>query len=354
MIETRQDLARATLGVLCILVMAGGSLWLLIPFLAALIWATMIVVATWPLKLKVQSWLGGRRGLATAAMTFAMLVLFIVPLLLAVGVIAAHAPDIAARTSNVLASGLPPAPSWVANIPVVGTRLSARWNDFVTTDAAAQIRAIEPHAATAAHWIAGKAGSVGAVLVQLLLTVILSAVLYMNGETAARGVRRFAARLAGVRGENAVRLGGQAIRGVALGVVVTATVQSILAGLGLATSGVPFPGLLTALIFMLCLVQLGPFPVLVPAVIWMYSTGSTGWATALLVWTLIVGPMDNFVRPILIKRGADLPLLLIFAGVIGGLIALGLIGIFVGPVFLAVTYTVLKDWVAEARLSEEA
>jgi predicted PurR-regulated permease PerM len=128
-------------------------------------------------------------------------------------------------------------------------------------------------------------------------------------------------------------------------VFVTATLHTILSGLGLAVSGAPVPGLLTAVIFMLCLAQIGPIPVLIAAVIWMYSTGQTTWAAALLVWTLIIGPMDNFLRPVLIKKGADLPLLLIFVGVIGGLLALGLIGIFVGPVFLAVTYTLLKDWV---------
>lgn len=108
--------------------------------------------------------------------------------------------------------------------------------------------------------------------------------------------------------------------------------------------GVPHPGLLTAVAFVLSIAQLGPFPVLIPAVIWMYSTGSFGWATALLVWSVPVGLLDNFLRPVLISRGVDLPILLIFAGVIGGLIAFGVIGLFVGPVILAVTYRSLQAW----------
>ena len=157
-------------------------------------------------------------------------------------------------------------------------------------------------------------------------------------------MRRFARRLAGERGEDAVVLAGDAIRGVALGVGVTALVQAVLGGIGLAIAGVPFAGLLTALMFMLCIAQVGPLPVLVPAVIWVFWSGDTGWGIFLAVWTVVVGTLDNVLRPVLIRMGADLPLLLIFAGVIGGLLAFGLVGIFVGPVVLAVAYTLLEAW----------
>ena len=169
----------------------------------------------------------------------------------------------------------------------------------------------------------------------------------VNGETARAGLIRFGRRLAGDRGEAVVILAGQAIRAVALGVVVTALTQTILAGIGLAVAGVPFAGLLTAVILVLCIAQIGPILVLAPAVVWLFWTDQAGWGVALLVWTVLVGALDNVLRPILIRRGADLPLLLIFAGVIGGLIAFGIIGLFVGPVALAVSYTLLKDWVNE-------
>jgi predicted PurR-regulated permease PerM len=132
---------------------------------------------------------------------------------------------------------------------------------------------------------------------------------------------------------------------VALGVIVTALVQALLAGLGLAVAGIPFAGLLTALIVLLTIAQLGPLPVLGPAVVWLYWKDDLVWATALLVWTLVVGSIDNVLRPFLIRKGANLPLPLIFIGVLGGLISFGIIGIFVGPVVLAVTYTLLVDWV---------
>jgi predicted PurR-regulated permease PerM len=149
-----------------------------------------------------------------------------------------------------------------------------------------------------------------------------------------------------------VHLAGQAIRGVALGVVVTAILQSSASGIGLAIVGVPFAAILTAAIFMLCIAQVGPGLVLIAAVIWVYSTRGAVWGTGFLVWAIFCSTFDNFVRPMLIKQGADLPLLLIFAGVIGGLLAFGIIGLFIGPVVLAVAYTLLVDWVSQDTPSE--
>ena len=158
---------------------------------------------------------------------------------------------------------------------------------------------------------------------------------------------RFGQRLAGAHGEHSVRLAAQAIRGVALGVVVTALVQSVLGGIGLAVAGVPLAGILTAVMLMFCLAQLGPTLVLLPACIYLYWIDAHAWAIVLFVWTVFVGTLDNFLRPYLIKKGADLPLLLIFAGVIGGLLTMGMIGIFVGPVVLAVAYMLFEAWIAE-------
>ncbi|EJC8331085.1 AI-2E family transporter, partial [Salmonella enterica] len=138
-----------------------------------------------------------------------------------------------------------------------------------------------------------------------------------------------------------------AIRAVALGVVVTALVQAVLGGVGLAISGVPYATLLTVVMILSCLVQLGPLPVLIPAIIWLYWTGDTTWGTVLLVWSAVVGTLDNVIRPVLIRMGADLPLLLILSGVIGGLIAFGMIGLFIGPVLLAVTWRLFSAWVHE-------
>jgi predicted PurR-regulated permease PerM len=191
-------------------------------------------------------------------------------------------------------------------------------------------------------------GGIGTFALQALLTIIIATILYTRGETAREALIRFGRRLAGDRGEGIVLLAGRAIRAVALGVVVTALVQTTLAGIGLALAGVPFAGLLTAITLLLCIAQIGPILVLVPAIVWLFYNGSTVTATLFLVWSIVVGALDNVLRPILIRRGANLPLLLIFAGVIGGLVAFGIVGLFIGPMALAIAYTLLGEWIAEA------
>ena len=235
----------------------------------------------------------------------------------------------------------------MASLPVVGEALATAWRELADAGWSALVKRLAPYTDDALRWLASEVGGAGLIVAQLLVTVLLSAVLYADGEKAAARLRRFGARLAGLRGENAVHLAGKAIRAVALGVVVTAIVQSIAGGIGLALAGVPFAGVLTALMFVLAVAQIGAVPVLVCAVAWLYWQGASTAAVALLVWAVIVGTLDNVLRPILIRQGADLPLLLVFAGVIGGLIGFGLIGIFVGPVVLAVAYTLLEDWMNE-------
>ena len=342
-----RDLARITLAVLVIGLMIVACLWILQPFLGATIWATMIVVATWPMMRGVQARLGGQRWAAVTIMTLAILLVLVVPLVLAVATIVDHADQIVAWSKAIAAAGIPSPPGWVEQVPLVGEKIAREWQLLAATPSADLVARATPYARQAVQWFAAQAGGFGLMLLQFLLIVVITVILYSMGETAARGVQRFARRLAEDRGENSVILAGQAIRAVALGVVVTALAQSTLAGIGLAVAGIPYAAVLTAIIFILCIAQLGPLLVLAPAVGWLYWTGDPVWGTVLLVWTVLVSSMDNFLRPILIKRGADLPLLLIFVGVIGGLISMGIVGLFVGPVVLAVTYRLLESWIAD-------
>ncbi len=352
--EAQRDLTRTTLGVLFIGVLIVAALWVLRPFIAPTIWAMMIVVSTWPLLRWFEARLWGRRSLAVMVMSLLILMLLVVPLMLAIGTIVRHADDIVAQAAMLSGFKLPPPPPWVAGLPMVGERAAQLWEQAAAAGSVGLISKLMPYADDIAKWFVSQAGSVGLVFVQFLLTVVLAALMYSGGESAGVAVHRFGRRLAGVYGDNAVTLAGQAIRGVALGVGVTAVVQSGLGGIGLAIAGVPFAGLLTAVMLLLCIAQLGPALVLFPAVAWVYWSGETGWGTFLLVWSMVVGTMDNFLRPVLIKRGADLPLLLIFAGVIGGLLAFGLIGIFVGPVVLAVAYTLLGEWIKLGEAKAQA
>jgi predicted PurR-regulated permease PerM len=346
MTEQRADLARITLSVLFIGGLIAGSLWILSPFLGAFIWATMIVVATWPLMRRAERAFGGRRAPAVAVMSLGLLAILIVPLGVALQAILGNADALVALLARLPNANLPAAPEWLGKVPLAGERMAATWNQLASEGMAELIAQVQPYARAAAAWFAQQAGSFALLLVQFVLIVILSAVLYAGGESWAGWLRRFGRRLADDQGDRMVVLAGGAIRGVALGVVVTALVQSALGGIGLAIAGVPFAGVLTAIMFALCIAQLGPILVLLGATAWAYYSLGAGWGTFLLVWSLVVGFMDNVLRPVLIRRGADLPLLLIFAGVIGGLIAFGVVGIFVGPVLLAVAYTLLDNWVS--------
>jgi predicted PurR-regulated permease PerM len=341
----QRDLTRTTLGVLFIGGMIVASFWILRPFLPAVIWATMIVVATWPLMVRVQSALWGRRGLAVAVMTTGLLLGLLVPLTLALITIVAHSQEIVGGVQWILAWSVPSPPHWLEGLPVVGARLAARWQEVAAIPPEEVAERLAPYTKVFLAWFLGTVGTMGMVLVQFLLIVLVAAFLYASGERAADGVCRFARRLAGARGEHSAQLAARAIRGVALGIIVTALVQACLAGIGLIVSGVPFAAVLTALVFALCIAQLGPLPVLVGAVAWTYWSGSTGWAIALLLWTLFVVSIDNVIRPILIRKGADLPLWLVFSGVVGGLLTFGIVGLFIGPVVLAVSYSLLADWV---------
>ncbi|MCP5269468.1 MAG: AI-2E family transporter YdiK [Zoogloeaceae bacterium] len=345
--DIKHDLSRTVLAVVCLAGLAGASFWVLRPFLAATIWAVMLVVSTWPLLKRLEARLGGRRTPAVAIMTLALLLLLVVPLWAAIDTLVENSGRISSWVKALAASGLPPLPEFVAGIPFVGEKLTALWAETAAAGSQEVFGKLEPYAAKTGKWLLAEAGGVGFLLIQFLLVVVLSAIMYSHGEVGARQLQRFGRRLAGDRGENSIILAGQAIRGVAMGVGITAIVQTLLGGVGLLIAGVPFTGFLSALMLMLCIAQIGPMLVLLPAVGWMYWSGEHGWASFLLVWSLVVGSLDNFLRPYLIKQGADLPLLLIFAGVIGGLLSFGLVGLFIGPVVLAVTYTLLEAWIED-------
>ena len=341
------EVARIMLLVISIGLLLTGSLWILLPFLVAVAWATMIVIATWPILLKVQQSAGGRRWVAVVVMTLVSLATFVVPLLVAMSTLFDAADRSPAVLRDLVDRGLGPPPAWVANLPVVGERVTEKWAALSASGPEALVETLRPYARSAAASVLALTGGAGAMLIQMLLTIAIAAILYASGETAARGVLAFAHRIGGERAEDTVQLAAKAVRSVALGVLVTALVQSLLAGLGLWVSGIPHPGLFTAIAFVLAVAQLGPLLVLAPAVFWLYWSGHAGWGTALLIWSIPVIALDNVLRPILIRRGVELPMLLIVAGVIGGLIAFGVIGLFIGPVVLAASYTLLRAWIAE-------
>ena len=348
-----KDLVRNILVIALIGALLTASFWVLRPFLPALIWASMIVIATWPLLLMVEEKVRSRRAAVIIIIGLLVLV-FVIPFSLAVGTIVDNAPQIGSLGKQLATFTVPAPPDWVERIPLVGNQAAEAWQKAADAEPGEFAKRLSPYIKNVAGWLVAQAGSFGMMLIHFVLTLIFSALLYMNGEMAAEAACRMARRIADERGENSAILAAKSVRAVAQGVVVTALAQSILAGLGLAVVGVPYASLLTAVIFMLTIAQIGAGPILIPAAIWLFLKGSTGWGIAFSVWAVFVMSMDGFMRPILIRRNANLPLLLIFAGVIGGLIAFGIIGLFIGPVLLAVSYTLMKVWVDEDSAGEDA
>ena len=347
----RRDLTQLTLAILFIVVLIATSLWIMRPFLPAIIWAITLVIATWPVMRRLQARLWNNRGLATTVMTLALLLVFVLPFWLAIGTIVANSGQILQWAESVATTSLPAPPSWIGEIPLIGPGLTHTWDNAREAGGRELLQKARPYTGMLTQWFVGAVGGFGTVLFQFILTVIISAIIYVRGEQAADAAVRFGMRLAGDRGSQAVLLAAQAIRGVALGVVVTAFIQSAIGAFALFVTSVPYAPILCAVMFMLCIAQLGPTLVLVPAIIWMFAQGNPGPATFLLFCSVVAISSDNILRPILIRRGVDLPILLILMGVVGGLVAFGLIGIFLGPTVLAVSYTLLTAWIAEEDIA---
>ncbi|KIG03421.1 AI-2E family transporter YdiK [Caballeronia concitans] len=341
------DIARILLIIAILLALTVGSLYILRPFIPGLIWATTIVIATWPLMLGVQRRCGNRRWLATAVMLLGLLIVIVLPLYQAISTLALHAGDIMSAIKSLPTYALPPPPTWVHDVPLVGQRVSTEWQSLSDAGPGGLLAKLEPYATVAARWMLSHAAVVGVFVVHMVITLIISGILYSRGEAAANFVVRFATRIAGLRGAEAVKLAGLAVRAVALGIVVTAVTQSALGGIGLYVAGVPAAGIITAVMLMLCLAQIGPLLPLLGGVAWLFWHGSHVAASLLLVWSLMIAMLDNFLRPLLIQRGVNLSMLLILSGVLGGMFAFGIVGLFIGPVILAVTSTILEAWINE-------
>jgi predicted PurR-regulated permease PerM len=345
--ERRSQLISNAIVLGCVAALLWGVLVVLSPFLSAIIWAAIIVVATWPMMLRVQRMIGGHRGLAAAAMSSGLVVAVVGPVALLLGTLVTRLPELRDLGARVFAGPWPLPPLWLERMPY-GTQLSEQWQQAAAQSPEYWAGVVKPYLTRVAVWLSQHVGTLGSVTVEFLLTLILVVVFYLNGEALAKWTLRLAKRVGGARGVESAVLAGQAMRAIAAGVVLTALVEAVLSGFGLWLVGIPAAGVLTSIMFMLCVMQIGPMPVLVPAVLWMLFEHELGWGIALAVWAVIMSIGDGIMRPWLIQRGAKLPFMLVVVGVIGGLLAFGVTGIFVGPMLLAVVQRLLERWMSEA------
>ncbi|WP_343192261.1 AI-2E family transporter YdiK [Buchnera aphidicola (Formosaphis micheliae)] len=339
------DLPQATFSLIFIIIMTLTSFWIIRPFILGFSWASMVVIATWPFMIRLQFLLCGKRSIAVIIMTVLLLLLFIIPVAFLVNSLIENSVPLInwLTSSNVQFPNL----NWLQAIPVIGMKLFVGYHKLLSEGGSALISQLQPYMGMTTKFFIVQVGHFSRFSVDLMFMLIFSIILYWNGEKVGNIIRHFAFRLAGKTGDTLVLLAGQAIRAVALGVVVTALVQGLLGGIGLEISGVPYSALLMILIILFCLLQLGPLPVLIPAIVWLYWHGNKTCGTALLVWSSILCILDHILRPILIRIGADLPTLLILSGVIGGFLTFGMIGLFFGPVVLVISYRLILSWMEE-------
>lgn len=350
-LQQERSIPQRLLTLIFFLLMIITCFWVVQPFILGFAWAGMVVIATWGMMLRLQRLLWGRRTLAVIVMTLIILLVFIIPIALLVSSVLENAQPVL----HWLSSGqiVMPQMAWLDTLPLIGHKASRYYHQMVAGGGTQLLATVQPYIGRTTSFFVAQAGHFGRLLVHLALMLLFSALLYWRGERVARGIRHFAFWLSGSRGDAVVILANQAIKAVALGIVVTALLQGVAGGIGLALAGIPYAPILTVLIILCCLIQVGPLLVLIPAIIWLYYSGETTWGTVLVVWSLIVASMDSVIRPMLIRMGADLPMLIILTGVIGGLIAFGMIGLFIGPVVLAVSYRLVHVWMHEAPCPDD-
>jgi len=337
-------------GILALL--AIGCLLIVWPFATALLWAAVLSYATWPLYQRLLALLRGRRALAAFLLSAAMVLAVLLPIGIVGLTLGENVRELATATRRWLDEGLPAAPQWLGKVPLVGQTAAERWNGLAGDGAALVERAktlIEP----AATLLLTAGLKLGIGVFQLALSIVLTFFALRHGTELAQTLNEGLRRIAGERGTHLLAVAGNTVRGVVYGILGTAMVQALMAGVGFIIAGVPGAGVLAVLVFFLSVVPFGPPLITMPAALWLFHQGSTGWGVFMLIWGLGVSTIDNFVKPWLISQGSNMPFMLILFGVLGGALAFGFIGVFIGPTLLSVGYRVLQEWSAAGRVTNE-
>ncbi len=331
----------ARLVALVVLVVACAQV--VMPFVGAIAWAGIIAISIWPAFLWLSARLGQRPKLAATLCSAGLLVVIVMPVVVLAASLGQAVPEVTGLVRDLLVTLTPEPPAWLAGAPLVGEVLGDLWRT-VAADMQGFARKLLPMAENAGVWALAQGASLALAVIEFLFAILIAGVLLVTAAHFSEFTGRFVVRLGVGGGTALVDLVVATVRSVSIGLVGTAVVQSLLIMVGLAVAGVPGTVLLGFLTFMVALVQM-PVPVVwVPVVLWLYFTGPLLPALGLLVWGVAITPVDNVLRPWLIGRGVRLPFVLILIGVLGGLIAWGFIGLFIGPTLMAVAHSLVRAW----------
>jgi predicted PurR-regulated permease PerM len=329
-----------------ILLFAGllfGVAQILRPFVTAILFGTILVISTWPLRQWVVQ-RGVSRGLTTLLFLVAALAILVVPAVVIAPRLSARV-TVGIQTAQAYIASTPETPAWLARLPLLGPRAEALWSQAVAAEG--DLREIaKPYATQVGNWLVDFARAFAESILQVILSLAVATMLWLRGDVLKEVSQDIAERLGGEFGLKMLNTAAGAVRGVAYGVVGTAGIQAVAMTLGLFVAGVPNATLLGFLSLLIAISQIGVLLVLVwgGAAWWLFSSGEFGWGVFMLAWGLFVSTVDNVIRPWLVSFGAPMPLTLVFLGVFGGFIAFGFLGLFIGPAFMAILYALLDAW----------
>ena len=337
------------LGGAVLLLLLAGCLIVLRPFVSALLWAVVLCFSSWPVYRRLLRLLGNRRTLASLVITLAMILIVLLPFVVVGATLADNVHELTTAARRWVQDGPPAPPAWLARVPALGPRATDYWQSLAADTAKLWTEAqrlIEP----ASSWLLKGGLALGGGLMELALSIFIAFFLFRDGISAAERLTTAVERIGGERGTHLLTVAGKTVRGVVYGILGTALAQAVVAGIGFVIAGVPGAALLALLTFFFSVVPLvGTALAWVPAALWLFHQGSTGWGIFMLVWGVGVANIDNVVKPWLISQGSDMPFILIFFGVLGGALSFGFIGVFLGPTLLAVGFRLVEEWGSSNR-----
>lgn len=335
-----------------IAILAAWCFEIMRPFVVPIIWGIIIAIGLYPAYRRLTRFLQGRRVASAVVVSILMLIVLLVPAILLSGSVVGGAQDLL-RAFDEGAIRVPPPPEGVARVPLVGGTIDAFWRQ-ASWNLEAALTQIAPYLKASLRWLAGVAAGAGLGILQFVFAIAISGALLAKSDGAQLAVGSIARRLAGDRGQEFAQLAEATIRSVTRGILGVALIQAILAGLGWLVVGVPAAGLWALLALLLSTVQVGIFPIAIPILFYVFAEADTVTFVVFLIWSLFVGSLDNILKPILLGRGVQVPMAVIFIGAIGGFISSGIVGLFVGAVVLVLGYKLFLAWLQGAETAPSA
>jgi predicted PurR-regulated permease PerM len=330
-----------------VVLLAAWCFQIVRPFIIPVVWGIILAIAAYPSYRRIAALVGGRPKLAATLFIVIALVLLIIPTVLLSDTLIGGVRQVSTQLSDGTID-IPPPPESVRTWPLIGKPLANFWS-LASANLTEALSEIRPQIKALGRWLLATAAGVGFSVLQFVLAIFIAGVLLAQSTRGGHAASAVATRLAGKRGEEFANLAEATVRSVARGILGVALIQSFLAGLGFLAVGIPGAGFWALLCLLLSVVQIGPGLVLVPCVIYVFSTGETLTAVLFLAWSVFVALLDNILKPMLLGRGVNVPMVVIFIGAIGGFLSMGIIGLFVGSIILVLGYTLLQTWLSEVK-----